>query len=261
MNEVIIDATVAEVVIDTTVAEVTIGTGIAGPAGPTGPAGPAGPTGPQGASGPQGPQGAQGIQGVTGPTGPTGATGATGAAGATGADGIIALVPPSGNYIRVSASNSSIAAPVNRIYYTPIWIPKTLTFDRITIRTGSTFSGSGVARLGIYNNDPALTTPTTVVLDAGTVAPTAANSTYEITINQSLNAGMYWMAFVSQTNATTNNFVTATNPTFQFHIGNNASGLNQFIGWYEDGMSGALTTATTSLTRSSNNVTPLLRVS
>jgi hypothetical protein len=160
--------------------------------------------------------------------------------------------------MRVAASNSSLSGGLNRIYYTPIFIPSTLTFDRISVRTTSNFSGTAVARMGIYNNDPATSKPTTVVLDAGTISMTAINTAYEITINQTLTAGMYWLAFVIQTSATNNSCTSALNPYFQWHVGNNVVNLNQFIGWYEDGMSGALATAGF-LVRSNNNVTPVIR--
>jgi hypothetical protein len=87
--------------------------------------------------------------------------------------------------------------------YTPIYIPASTTFDRITMRTASTFSGSAVFRLGIYNNSSD-DLPGTVNLDAGTVSPTAASTNYEITISKTLDAGWYWLAINCQTAATTN---------------------------------------------------------
>jgi hypothetical protein len=90
-----------------------------------------------------------------------------------------------------------------------IYVSGSTTFDRIACRTGAGFSGTAAVRLGIYANSNGK--PTTVVLDAGTVSCTAASTTYEITINQTLAEGWYWLAFNSQTNATTNNFQVANN--------------------------------------------------
>jgi hypothetical protein len=59
-------------------------------------------------------------------------------------------------------------------------------------------------RLGIYNNSAGA--PSTVVLDAGTVSATAASTFYQITIDQQLDQGWYWLAANTQTAAATNNY-------------------------------------------------------
>jgi hypothetical protein len=231
-------------------------TGATGPAGATGAQGIQGETGPAGATGAQGAQGPQGDVGATGPTGPTGAqgetgltgdtgaTGAAGAAGATGPDGLgVGLKPKSTFYIRNSSSNSSLTATLNRLYYSPIWIFEAGSFDRIATRTSTTFSGSGVMRLGIYNDNG--DQPGTLVLDAGTVSPTAASTNYEITIDQALSKGRYWLATVSQTNAATNSYFSMITPTFQTWIGTTPTSAAQTIGYFEADVSGGLATAGT----------------
>lgn len=100
-----------------------------------------------------------------------------------------------------SITNQSLTT-ANRAHYVPIFIGTETTFDRIAISTGSNFSGSGVFRLGIYNN--ANGAPTSIVLDAGTVSPTAGSTVYPITINQTLSVGWYWFSVVAQTVASTN---------------------------------------------------------
>jgi hypothetical protein len=149
---------------------------------------------------------------IIGPTGAQGTQGATGATGATGA-AAAGIIPNfvSGAYYRTP---SSIAAPITvtnqTAYYAPIYIPTETTFDRIGLLTAATFSGTSSVRLGIYNSG---TTgyPTTLVLDAGTVAPTAASTGYQITISQTLNAGVYWLALCQQTAPTTGTYTgTAT---------------------------------------------------
>jgi hypothetical protein len=74
----------------------------------------------------------------------------------------------------------------------PFYLTTSATFDRIAMRAAGSFTGSHTVRLGIYNNTNGV--PSTVLLDAGTVNPTAANTTYEITISQTLSAGWYWLA-------------------------------------------------------------------
>jgi hypothetical protein len=96
-----------------------------------------------------------------------------------------------------------ITETADKTSYTPIYIPVSTTFDRIAMRTSATFVGSAVCRLGIYNNSSS-DQPSTVLLDAGTVSPTAATTNYEITISQTLSQGWYWLAINCQTAASTN---------------------------------------------------------
>ena len=164
-----------------------------------------------------------------------------GTVGDTGPAGLaMGLNPSSGQYIRVSSSNSSLVAGLNIAYYSPIWIFQTSSFDRISTRTSGAFSGSGVMRLGIYNNNNDL--PGSLLLDAGTISATAANTNYEITINQSLSPGLYWLATVSQTNATTNSYNSMLTPTFQTWV-TSPSSQAQTIGYLQNDVSGPLANA------------------
>jgi len=162
-----------------------------------------------GAQGPEGPAGATGATGATGAAGPAGPTGPQGATGAMG--GVISLPLYSGFYYRTP--NSTLAYNTlqvsNRSLYSPIYIPQTTTIDRIAMRTHSTFSGSSVFRLGIYNSTNGY--PSTVLLDAGTVNTTAASTSYEITINQQLNQGFYWLVMNTLTAISTNHIVSTGN--------------------------------------------------
>jgi len=159
----------------------------------------------------------------------------------TGDIGLSGVLPMTSTYYYTSpASNSSVVAALNTAYFLPLVVPSQTTFDRIAVRTSGTFSGSGVARLGIYNDTNGQ--PSTVVLNAGTVAPVAAGAGYEITINQMLAAGIYWLAFVSQTNASVNNYRTSTTAYFQTPAAS-TTGNAQSVGWTQTGVSGAFTTA------------------
>lgn len=127
------------------------------------------------------------IVGVGGPEGPQGATGATGATGISNA-----LTIPIGQYGRFPAPmapRSSIFTDLLSAH--PFVVTTTSTYDRIAARTGIV-SISGSARLGIYNSNG--TEPTTRVIDAGSISYTTSNTTYEITINETLAPGVYWLA-------------------------------------------------------------------
>jgi hypothetical protein len=217
---------------------VTGPTGSTGATGETGATGPSvtGPTGPQGPTGINGPTGMQGVTGPNGNIGPTGLAGPTGATGSIGPTieltdstsststttaatpnsvktaydlAVLAhplLTPISGSYYRTStaAAQTSVASSVNTTYYTAIVFNSSVTVNRIAIHTAATFSGTASVRLGIFANSN--NKPGNLILDAGTVAPTAASTSYAITISQELSAGIYWVGMNSITAASTNNY-------------------------------------------------------
>ena len=102
----------------------------------------------------------------------------------------------------VNQQTTTFSANITR--YVPFFVHKTATFDRISIQTGAAFNGTATVRLGIFNNSAGA--PNTVLLDAGTVSCTAASTNFEITINQELTRGWYWLAANCQTAATNNSF-------------------------------------------------------
>lgn len=89
--------------------------------------------------------------------------------------------------------------------FVPMYVPTTTTFDRIQMYSATTITNPTLFRLGIYNSSNGV--PSTVLLDAGTVSVTAATTSYEITISQSIANGWYWLSACNQTVATTSNTV------------------------------------------------------
>jgi hypothetical protein len=168
------------------------------------------------------------------------------------------LAIPSTYYITTPfQSYANITATLSRTNYIPIYVPATTTFDRIAITTSSTFSGTAIVRMGIYQNDTATGKPSTLILDAGTVSCTASSTVYLITINQTLTSGFYWMASNTQTAAATNVFIGnqsaqgAYNPLMPYKSSPTASFQT---GWREESITGTFTTAGTLL---SLGATPL----
>jgi hypothetical protein len=107
--------------------------------------------------------------------------------------------------INCLGSSANITATEDATYYSPFFVPISTTFDRLRIRTASSFAGTASVRLGIFNDTNGV--PSTVVLDAGTVSATASSTNYSITISQTLSAGMYWLAANSQTVGSTNTYI------------------------------------------------------
>ena len=162
------------------------------------------------------------------------------------ANGFPVLGFTTGNYyspLRTSSGNS--AAVLQTTYYLPMAFFTTNTFNRISIQTATSYVGTGAVRLGIYNNDSTTGKPSTVLLDAGTVATTASNTNYEITISQSLTVGYYWLAFNMQTAAATPNFVFSTGAQGGLYTISTV-GVSSTAGfWTQTGVSGAFATAGT----------------
>ena len=171
----------------------------------------------------------------------------------------------SGLYYRGINGLSNNATPIlNQTVFLPFAINKTQTFDRIAIQTGTSYVGTGAVRLGIYNNDSATGKPSTVVLDAGTVATTAATTIYEITISQSLSAGAYWIAFNMQTAPATPRFQggsTAVDNAMGYFVSTTGIVSTGNAGaWTEASISGAFATAGTLVSATSGG-TCVLRAS
>jgi hypothetical protein len=152
----------------------------------------------------------------------------------------------SGNYYGSNvATISNFTMAEDRTYFTPFYLFETTTFDRILIRA-QTQTGTATVRLGLYNNSNAK--PTTVVFDAGTVSVTASSTAYTITINETVNAGWYWLASNMQTAGTGNSFTGSTSfVSFGVFGGYPANGAVNFtsVCFYEAFITGAFATAVT----------------
>jgi hypothetical protein len=168
---------------------------------------------------------------------------ATGVVGPTGPAGIGSMGYASGDYFGFTGSNTSQALTLNEVNYAPFYLPETITIDRIAARTHTVFSGTAVVRLGIYNCTNSK--PSTVKFDAGTVSCTAASTTYQITINETLEAGWYFMAGVLQTAATNNTFIANTVNQAPILGIYNPTTLNLSVCFRQSGVSGAFATAGT----------------
>lgn len=97
-------------------------------------------------------------------------------------------------------TTTTLAATLNTLYATPLWVPNALSIDRIEAEV-TTLIASGVVRLGIYDST-SNGNPGTRVLDAGVVA-TTTTGVKSITVNQALQVGLYWLVAVNQTAAAT----------------------------------------------------------
>jgi hypothetical protein len=161
-----------------------------------------------------------------------------------------------GRYVRAQATYSdNLTATEDVTYYIPIYLDGN-SFDRISTRTAGNFSGSAVVRMGIYNANATTGLPDTVYLDAGTISVAAANTELEITISTTPPAGYYYLAWNSQTAASTNNYNGTTGYVFQYWIGTNtaltASDTRTHF-YTQTGVTGAFATAGTLIAQQNQN--------
>ena len=158
--------------------------------------------------------------------------------------------------LRASA-NAATTGTFQTVFFTPILFNTTETFDRIAFTTGSGYAGTGAVRLGIYDNDITTGKPSTVVLDAGTVATAALSTNYEITISQSLNAGTYWLAFCVQTAPTTSTYTGSTGLLgLGYQVSTSGTGTTAGT-WTQTGVAGAFATAGTLVAASASVIVSL----
>jgi hypothetical protein len=155
----------------------------------------------------------------------------------------------SANYYKMpftgSSATSTAIGQFQTTYYTPIYLPSG-TADRLTIRSGGTFSGTASLRMGLYNNSNGK--PTTVLVDGGTVSVTTNSTVYEITISTSITAGWYWFAFNATDSGGTNTYFGCTPSNISSFNGylpsiSSSSITNYMNGFYQTGVTGAFATA------------------
>jgi hypothetical protein len=96
-----------------------------------------------------------------------------------------------------SGTTSPRTMTINRIFFTPIFIPHQITVTRIGVNV--TTGVTGTMRLGIYNSVAGVPSGA-ALLDAGTVN-VGTTGEKEITVSQVLTPGLYWLASVADCNA------------------------------------------------------------
>ena len=192
-----------------------------------------------------------------GAAGPAGATGAQGPSGPT-----ISLDWISQQYYRTTNDHTSGSVTLNQTTYAPIFIPSSMSLDRISFMTGTSFAGTSSVRLGIYGNTDGK--PSTLLLDAGTASATAGSTFYSVTIDHTISTpGIYWLAMNMQSSPTTNSFrrtTTVTTPTPIINFPSLING-NPFIyqGYSQNSVSGAFDNAGTLVLSSTVGVVWLRR--
>lgn len=102
-----------------------------------------------------------------------------------------------------SGALASLGIAQYYVYTRPFLVPYKRAFDRLGVQVSGVGPANGVIRLGIYTGAGV---PTTLLLDAGTVS-CATTGAKEVTISQTLDPGIYWLAACAQGDASPNPFI------------------------------------------------------
>lgn len=118
-------------------------------------------------------------------------------------------------YLFNSLSSSSTTNNLgnNNLRLSPAVISSTVTISRLWVEHTAAGEASAVFRIGVYA-DNGNGWPGNLVVDAGTVSMAGAAAVQEVTVNVTLNPGVYWVGGVVQGAAT-------TQPTVRVINGNN----------------------------------------
>lgn len=141
-----------------------------------------------------------------------------------------------------SGTFTTMSLTLNRMVVRPWIVPVRRAFDRIGINvtTAATAASGGVLRLGIYADSGGK--PGALIVDAGTISSETLGSR-EITITQTLDPGVYWLAAVAQVAVCTVTQFVATLHAPMVALGSapptGAAGLG---GFFRSSVSGALPT-------------------
>ncbi len=91
---------------------------------------------------------------------------------------------------------ATVAPTASELRLLPVYVPVPRTIDRVGCNVSTAGTAGHVARLGVYNVDPVTGLPTTVLVDAGTVA-VDTTGVKEVVVSATLH-GLHWLGLTAQ---------------------------------------------------------------
>ena len=152
---------------------------------------------------------------------------------------------------------SAVSLGVAAMTFQPLELPVECTADRIACEVTAIGSAGAVVRLGIYACN-ANGMPGALVLDAGTVAADDIAGIKEITINQPLRPGRYWLCAATQVAAST--LRSTSNDCGAWLSWSDTSGITNPRGGYRGNQAGAFPNSAAVLALTSNTWRVALRL-
>ncbi len=105
---------------------------------------------------------------------------------------------------------TTFAPAASELRLVPLYIPTVRQIDRVSCNVSTAGTAGHVARMGIYNTDPATGLPTTVLVDSGTVA-VDTTGVKEVVVSATLH-GLYWLGLTTQSGTFTAYGTNVTGP-------------------------------------------------
>ncbi len=102
---------------------------------------------------------------------------------------------------QIVGASTTVTPTAAELRLLALYLPAGRTVNRIGCNVTTAGSAGHVARLGVYNADPATGLPTTVLVDAGTVA-VDTTGVKEVAISATMN-GLHWLCLTTQSGAFT----------------------------------------------------------
>lgn len=149
-------------------------------------------------------------------------------------------------------SATTVALTASRTYWYPFVVWKTMT--SITLAVNVTTAAAGTHYLGVYASN-ADGKPTTLVGSGSFDAGTTGVKT--VTINATLNPGIYWMAWATGSAATVRASALAGSPSFGL---TSSMGTAHITYWYTSGSTLPSTAPTSGYTAVTGAVVPVISV-
>jgi hypothetical protein len=137
--------------------------------------------------------------------------------------------------------STGVAPPLNELFVTPFWVPKSCRFDRIAVNC-AVITATSVFRMGIYKSTSD-DMPGDLVADYGVADLGTSTGIKEITIDQVLTPGLYWLAGVLQVlaGAQVRGYLAPFYAEISLESSLGSGGAAR-TGYYRSGVSGALPT-------------------
>jgi hypothetical protein len=150
------------------------------------------------------------------------------------------------------AGTATYAQPNGELMWRPLWVTRAMTLDRLGCEVTVGGGANAVTRLALAADD-GTGKPGTLVVDGGT-AVTTGTGDKNVTINQAVTAGLYWLGAVNQGAATPPATLRLVDSDGQQFIYSAQPGSRKAIAWIETGVTGAVPSARGTLAR---NNTPI----
>lgn len=173
-------------------------------------------------------------------------------------DGFTPLTSPRSNvWYHMWGSSTTAAMTQNEVRAIPLWLPQG-SYNALGAETTGAGEAGSVIRLGVYADD-GNGYPSSLLVDAGTIAGDGATAFKTVSINLTLAAGWYWLAGVAQLCPATPPTVRVSSQGNPAIVTSTSPGATTSVAFSGTSASGALNSTFGSPTRQGNTIRVAIR--